>query len=1102
MSEKATVTVTAAAAAAVAFGAAALGAGPGVSLAGAAAAAALGGMAGNLLTSSTTWIGRTFQEQVLDRWGPVANSQEIADGLRHASTVAMQRVVRQVFQGGRSDPNLTRWTNVITPFSDAASKAVGSINQDEGIEAAAAATVGGQPDLQLALENLALQGLSESIQIAVSDFPAEFLAVFKGDGTVEKPGWFSIYCNQVRAQLARDSNFSRAWQNGLMALMLVVMRELVDAGAPPLDLGVDNSREASGLDRFVYIRRWTQLIGRREEMERLMNFANPAVGNAMQFMLVAGPGGRGKSRLALEACRLAAERYGMQAGFLSRASAPAQGWQHWKQTLPTMMVIDYAATRAEEVHDILVALTLPGRQLAHPVRLLLLDREAGLEAAFADGNNTTSHRMWTDIVAGGASHESQAIKAAYAGEFTLAPVTDPWPIMQSVFEAKGKAPLPERDALTALRVVDPAGSPLFAVLVADALADGETVRDGDRYTFLLSVIHKVGILPKAPALRDLTLNSGALATLTRRVSATALLLLYEQFDSKLAPRFRPPDDDMNIVVDAVAQLTGYRDGQWLHGLEPDLLGEVLILSRCQIDDANAVRRAETLRELCWRIPRDNPPQRTGFTRPAVFWAEELLRLAASDFPEAMVRSGLLKAPDVRDPVALSSWAVTVRGILHRMLTTGLVRLAITLFQDVVVPATSLDGAPQAVDDLRLWVSEEIFGFLLQSGNIHEALSISTAELNRKTVCVQRSEDSGSRARLAERHIFAAIEVGQLDSAFAAYRQHLVPGVAGDSERYVDWVLPASANALTIAMLRSGALDAAEDSLRVDFSTLSNVGELARAVTLAHLKHLHVDRAVALLKNWPALVDQSKIDQWNADRMAAAFSIWFSKAIETGWLQSKNIKIKSHVPGLPRREGRSINSSMVFYDYNRSALTTEGRNTAWQAASRFCRERDLNPDLVFQVIIVGRTDTAEPVASRTVLSERRAEFIRDLLVVGGIEGGSVMVSGIGTADPMTPTGENVREPKNRRATAELIYTTAQLPSPDPNAATAERWSWLNRFFLTEIASFAADNPGQPILREVARKTAQYLQFMRAGVDSAILEEGDDIASEKVLRMWIE
>ncbi len=80
-------------------------------------------------------------------------------------------------------------------------------------------------------------------------------------------------------------------------------------------------------------------------------------------------------------------------------------------------------------------------------------------------------------------------------------------------------------------------------------------------------------------------------------------------------------------------------------------------------------------------------------------------------------------------------------------------------------------------------------------------------------------------------------------------------------------------------------------------------------------------------------------------------------------------------------------------------------------------RDVFEDIkrrpVYQVEVVGYTDTLGNEPHNQQLSLKRAKAIRDRLIHDGLSANSISVAGRGDLDPAVPTGPQVSEPRNRR-----------------------------------------------------------------------------------------
>jgi OOP family OmpA-OmpF porin len=75
--------------------------------------------------------------------------------------------------------------------------------------------------------------------------------------------------------------------------------------------------------------------------------------------------------------------------------------------------------------------------------------------------------------------------------------------------------------------------------------------------------------------------------------------------------------------------------------------------------------------------------------------------------------------------------------------------------------------------------------------------------------------------------------------------------------------------------------------------------------------------------------------------------------------------------------------------------------------------DIKRRSVYQVEVIGYTDTLGDEAHNQALSLKRAAAIRDRLIGDGLSASSISIAGRGDLDPAVPTGQQVAEPRNRR-----------------------------------------------------------------------------------------
>ena len=101
------------------------------------------------------------------------------------------------------------------------------------------------------------------------------------------------------------------------------------------------------------------------------------------------------------------------------------------------------------------------------------------------------------------------------------------------------------------------------------------------------------------------------------------------------------------------------------------------------------------------------------------------------------------------------------------------------------------------------------------------------------------------------------------------------------------------------------------------------------------------------------------------------------------------------------------SFMVFFDWDRANLSPQALGTIQQAANAFKTKGNA------RITATGHTDTSGPEAYNMALSLRRANAVKDALVRNGVPAQAITVIGKGETGLLVQTGDNVREPQNRR-----------------------------------------------------------------------------------------
>ena len=109
------------------------------------------------------------------------------------------------------------------------------------------------------------------------------------------------------------------------------------------------------------------------------------------------------------------------------------------------------------------------------------------------------------------------------------------------------------------------------------------------------------------------------------------------------------------------------------------------------------------------------------------------------------------------------------------------------------------------------------------------------------------------------------------------------------------------------------------------------------------------------------------------------------------------------------------SFMVFFDWDRSNLSSQALNTVQQAANAYKTRGGA------RITATGHTDTSGSPAYNMALSLRRANTVRDALVKEGVPATAITATGVGEANLLVKTADGVREPQNRRV--EIVVVVA-------------------------------------------------------------------------------
>ncbi|HEX9524467.1 MAG TPA: OmpA family protein, partial [Reyranella sp.] len=118
--------------------------------------------------------------------------------------------------------------------------------------------------------------------------------------------------------------------------------------------------------------------------------------------------------------------------------------------------------------------------------------------------------------------------------------------------------------------------------------------------------------------------------------------------------------------------------------------------------------------------------------------------------------------------------------------------------------------------------------------------------------------------------------------------------------------------------------------------------------------------------------------------------------------------------------------MVFFDWDSSRLSPASLNVITQAVTAFRSAGNA------RITATGHTDTTGPESYNMALSLRRANAVKNELVRQGVPAPAITVIGKGESQLLVPTGDNVREPQNRRV--EIVISGQMAAAPVSNDLT--------------------------------------------------------------------
>lgn len=341
------------------------------------------------------------------------------------------------------------------------------------------------------------------------------------------------------------------------------------------------------------------LILRESETRELLEFL--VSDQRVAWQLWHGAAGMGKSRLAFELCRLVDRSWEGKpsvwaAGFLDLPKVVITDWMQWKVSRPTLIVIDYALERAEEIRLFIEQVAQDALvKLFPPVRFLLLEREehSGLIKQLLPAGDSDG---WLE----NAAHRGDDGEARPTRALTPFAKDNLATVIQAVYDARlratpsGTPPKALPDAQTVATKLGTATfelRPLFAILGAEAAIEGNNPATLSHEGLARDWLgHEFKAWRKSfPA------NQAGESSYQRHVTLVVLATLaqglpcagpYRTLHDSLTPTgvadLIPPADTFASNWDTLTKFysLGKSDAvETIPALRPDYLGELLVLDR-------------------------------------------------------------------------------------------------------------------------------------------------------------------------------------------------------------------------------------------------------------------------------------------------------------------------------------------------------------------------------------------------------------------------------------------------------------------------------------------------------------------------------------------
>ena len=146
----------------------------------------------------------------------------------------------------------------------------------------------------------------------------------------------------------------------------------------------------------------------------------------------------------------------------------------------------------------------------------------------------------------------------------------------------------------------------------------------------------------------------------------------------------------------------------------------------------------------------------------------------------------------------------------------------------------------------------------------------------------------------------------------------------------------------------------------------------------------------------------------AARTQVDFDCWVERMEKSWWTAMTGPCHNEFFANLAKLEGQPMAAQeyRVYFEFNKSRLTQDALKILQQVTAQ------AKADPETRIMLVGHADRAGPDAYNMGLSHRRADSVRIQLQRDGVASGRTDERWVGERQPLVPTPDGVREPRNR------------------------------------------------------------------------------------------